>query len=168
MPIWRNQCLRIPSEALFVWRLASREGCWQQERQLVRSGSGMLQVVSHCTFFEDTLIGCTQWPLVLMAKSLPAAVMTRPYACGRSAAESCSIPSSACPRRLDRWHLALMARFLLVEAMTRRCACGRSVAEMCSTPSSGITIGLVQWPLVLMARFLLVEAMTRRCACGRS
>lgn len=49
--------------------------CWQQGRRLVRSGSGVLPVVSHCKTFGDTPIGSPRWLSVPMAGPLLAAVM---------------------------------------------------------------------------------------------
>ena len=103
---------------------SQREACWRQERQPVRSDSGMLQRVSHCKPFGDTPIGSGQWPSAPMAGRLPAAVMTRRCAVG---GEQRSVPQdSARPYQWSgRWPSAPMGGCLPAAVMTRRYACGR-------------------------------------------
>src|SRR5260370_12195942 len=90
--ILQNPFLLKSSEEFNQWHLVQMGNYWLQEQSMVRSGCCKLLVAHHSLPFRDTLIEYGQWLSGPMTTSLPVAVRTRLYACGRSALDAVSTP----------------------------------------------------------------------------
>src|SRR5260370_34789232 len=88
---------------------------------MVRSGCCKFLVAQHSLPFRDTLIEYGQWLSGPMTTSLPVAVRTRLYACGRSALDAVSTPCKDIQIGNGASLSVRMANCLLVAATIRQC-----------------------------------------------
>src|SRR5258708_250532 len=138
--ILQNPFLLKPSEEFNQWHLVQMGNYWLQEQSMVRSGCCKLLVAHHSLPFRDTLIEYGQWLSGPMTTSLPVAVRTRLYACGRSALDAVSTP---CKDIQIGYGVSLsvpMANSLSLVVRIRRYGCGRLALENASRPCMNIPI----------------------------